>query len=402
MGIWERFHMGDIVGAETQARSIVVAGGDDVARAKCILGVLAWRRGSVDLGLSLARKAVEIDPNDVEILRVAGRQHMEAAQFDSAIDYYRRAHDVLRTPQSHIDLALALLSASRWQEGWAEQECRVPIELRKSGIMRNRPRNLWNGDDMAGPLLIHGEAGFGDMIQFARYLAAVLERCPRVTFKVPRQLGRLMAQSFPGVDIDAGPWTHHTPSRALAFEMSLPHLLKQFEPDNTAGYLRADPVALGHSSRPRVGLVWGGNPTQPRDPLRSLPKHHLNALLSCDAVEWHILQQGPHLNELVGLSAASRAIDHPEIQDFADTASLIQSLDLVVTVCTSVAHLAGALGKKTILMLSTVPDFRWPLPAEDGRQHAWYRSIEIIRQTLPGQWADVVDRTIERVKQCLT
>jgi hypothetical protein len=380
------------------------------AEARKLRAVLAWRRGDAATGLQQIRRAAASAPQDLEIGGIHARQAMEAGLFDEAIAARRRACARAPSRPRDIDLALDLLAAGRFDEGWAQHERRLPdgappTDSPLFAELARHKRPSWDGSAADGAsVLVMGEAGFGDMIQFARYLPLVAARAARVIYKVMRPLGRLLkaAPSLAAIAIDDGPADVFPAFDRWVLAMSLPHRL------GTGGdllgarcpYLAADatPATLGGAGpgRPRVGIVWGGSPLQPRDPLRSLPPDHCAALLSRPGIEWHILQRGPHRAALPELRRrlAARGADpaalvaHDGEVDFADTAALMRQLDLVMTVDTSTAHLAGACGLAGWVLLSTVPDFRW---LGTGADSPWYPSLRLFRQPAPQRWDLVVD-----------
>lgn len=377
--MWERFMRGEFIQAQRLAKQVLVSRPKH-ARARSIQAVFAWREGDIKLGLDLCRAAVEADPNDVEAIKVAARQHLEAGLSAEAVRYYQMEHDLEGTLQSQMDLAFGLLCAERWAEGWTLHEARVAPELKVAHFSAFEPQ--WDGH-LTMRALVLPEAGFGDAIQFARYNRALP---PSSVVWTRKSLSRLLATT--GVE------THHAPlgtappkHSAWCFSMSLPHILSQPLPSG-APYLGTgvspSPQVKRRSGRPAVGIAWGGSPLAPRDRLRSLSGEHLAKLFANDKVDWHILQQGPYLASLRPFAHLPH-IHTYEVRDFLDTAEIMQALDLVISVDTSIVHLAGALGKPCWCILSTVPDFRYPGLSE---RTPWYDSVRLFRQSSasPGQW----------------
>jgi hypothetical protein len=240
----------------------------------------------------------------------------------------------------------------------------------------------WRGEGLEGRhLLIRAEQGFGDTIMLSRFLPILAAAAKRVTLCCKPELFPLFREKkIALLALDAAP------SEAVDFavdQMSLPHLLRLTEatiPD-AGGYLRADPercAALAGMlpARPRVGLVWAGNAGHDNDRHRSLPPGALAPLLALAGVNFVSLQIGAREDEY-GLPGAA-------IRDYGDTAAIISQLDAVVSVDTSVAHLAGALGVPCHVLLSTACDWRWRLGRDDT---AWYASLALHRQTILDDWA---------------
>ena len=258
----------------------------------------------------------------------------------------------------------------------------------------------WRGGDLAGRhLLVHAGQGMGDTLMFARYLPALVDRGARVTLACARALVPLMS-SIKGIHAVARA-DGLPPYETWVDQMSLPHLLGVDPIPGTAGYLAADParvaawrVRLG--AGPRIGLAWAGNPAHRNDRNRSIPQAETARLLRplqrlagvVPRMRLVPLQCGPRhaeLTEAWGLDDLS-----PDLTDFAETAALVSALDLVVTVDTAVAHLAGALGVPCWVMLPKAPDWRWQLARPDS---PWYGSLRLFRQPVAGDW-NAIARTV--------
>jgi tetratricopeptide (TPR) repeat protein len=290
--------------------------------------------------------------------------------------------------QAHWNLAVAALLAGDYARGFAEYEWRKRHDRFRRDFV-DLPGPAWNGDDPAGrTILVHAEQGFGDTIQFARYLPLIAARGARVVLACDARLVPLL-DTLPGVmavPVDAAP----PPYDAWIDQMSLPRVFATGPTTIPAahGYLAADPVraAAWWGTLPagrKVGVAWAGNPIHSNDCRRSLPADGAAALVATPGISFVSLQLGPRSGEagLPGLAA--------RLPDYAETAALVANLDLVVTVDTSVAHLAGALGVPCWVLLPFAPDWRWQLGCDDC---AWYASVRLFRQPAPGAWHDVVDR----------
>jgi hypothetical protein len=263
-------------------------------------------------------------------------------------------------------------------------------------VVRDDPP--WLGEEpLAGrSILLHAEQGLGDALQFSRYAAVLHEQGARVSLLVPPTLRSLLARSLPGVAVvDGGaplpPHDRHCPL------MSLPLALGARAPEPLApsGQLQADPARvarwanwLGPRTGPRVGLVWRGNPAHRNDRRRSLALAALLQALPAGPT-YLSLQQPPLQDEGRMLAAAGVRDPADRIEDFDDTAALCQCLDLVVSVDTSVAHLAAGLGRPTWILLPFAPDWRWMIEREDS---PWYASVRLLRQGPDRAWASVLAR----------
>jgi len=291
--------------------------------------------------------------------------------------------------------SIAHLLLGEFEEGWRLQEWRWQIQ-QMAGLARDFREPPWLGrEPLAGrTILLHADQGFGDTLQMARYAPRVEALGGRVIVEVPPQLTRLLASLSPTLRVvprgaSLPPFDLHCPlgSLPLAFRTTLETV------PAASGYLRADPgdiaawkQRLGNGTRPRIGVAWSGNPKQQRDRERSIPFTTLAPLLD-SRFEWHVLQTDFRPGEEGAARAAGMRIWRDQVRDFGDTAALAQNLDLVISVDTSVAHVAGALARPTWLLLPWMPDYRWMLERPDT---PWYASVRLFRQPAPGDWGSAL------------
>jgi Flp pilus assembly protein TadD len=342
------------------------------------------------------RRALALQPADAETLANLGLALLGQAHFDEARQCYLQA--IALQPgyaDAHWNLALLLLLLGHYREGWIEHEWRWRASGH-AGRQRHFPAPPWNGAPAPGrTLLVHTEQGFGDAIQFVRYVALCPDRLGhgRVILLCPPELFRLFAQSLrdPRILVVSGqsnvplpPFDLHPPL------LSLPLLLGVFEPlAMTAPYLQAPPSPPSPSPRHfQVGLVWAGNRENKTLRRRAIDPALLRPLLGLPYITFHHLQPGPSID---GLQAPPNPLT-----DFADTAALIASLDLVISVDTSVAHLAGALGKPVWTLLPFLADWRWSLHREDT---PWYPTMRLFRQPTAGDWPTVLHHVAAELNQ---
>ena len=330
-------------------------------------------------------------------LQDLGRTEEALASFDAAI--------ALRPDlaQPRWTQGLALLQLGRMQEGWRRYEWRKQGEERSGD--RPYPQPVWLGEtQLAGKtLFIHSEQGFGDTLQFIRFAPLAVDRGARVIVSVQDPLVRLLRRLHPHVEIigetevpDA--FDLHIPmlSLPLAFGGGLDDL-------PAAGrYLTADPTdraawreRLGPRSRPRVGLVWSGSTIHKNDHNRSIPLSRLAPLLDLD-LDWISLHKDLRERDVEPLSRLPQIRQLGEaLGDFADTAALIEGLDLVITVDTSVAHLAGALDRPTWMLAPFNADWRW---LKDRADSPWYPSLRLFRQPAVDDWESVIEQVREALE----
>ena len=291
-------------------------------------------------------------------------------------------------------VSLLLLLRGDFAQGWAEYEWRWRCKANPERTYLPRPQ--WSGEPLEGKtVLIQTEQGFGDSFQFLRYVPAVADRGAKVVLTVPGALVRL-ANNLPGVaavvsEGDPLPnFDFHCPLLSLpnvfATRMeTIPASVPYLAPPADASAAWTERL----SSYPglKVGLVWSGNPENRMNPARSTPLAELEPLLRISGIRWFSLQVGSPARDIA--LVPRHPIDDlaPFLTDFSETAAAICHIDLVISVETAVAHLAGALGRPVWVPLAVVPAWRWLLGREDS---PWYPTMRLFRQTTPGDWTPVV------------
>jgi tetratricopeptide (TPR) repeat protein len=334
------------------------------------------------------RRAVALEPRYAEGWNNLGVVLRETGQIQESIDAHRKA--IASDPafaDAHFALAFSLLLSGDFHNGWREYEWRLRRKTGSQVLERN-----WDGADLDGrTILLHAEQGFGDTIQFARYVPLVMHRGGKVIVACQRELVRLLGH-LSGVErvisIDEPlPGFHvHCPLMSLPLVFGTGH---ESIPANVP-YLAADLASaatwakrVSPGARLNIGLAWTGRPTHPDDRNRSIPASALAPLAAVPNVSFHSLQPGSSMSGL-----ELDIIDHTDrLRDFADTAALIANLDLVITADTAVAHLAGAMAKPVWLMLPFAPDWRWMLSRDDS---PWYPTMRLFRQPVPRHWTNVI------------
>ena len=290
-------------------------------------------------------------------------------------------------------------------EGWDEYEWRLRSTERKGPRF---PENPWQGESLAGKhIYVQAEQGFGDTLQFARYIPPLAARAGSVTLRVHQQLVTLLRESLPGITV-LGDRGDPAPYQCDAVLLSLPRLFKTRLETIPADvpYLRAPAEAaqrwkkrLGKMDGVKVGVVWAGNPEHVNDHRRSIDCELLAPLFAVRGVSFASLQFGPRaadLKKLKGKAKHSRStICRPHSAISSTPPAPSSALDLVITVDTSVAHLAGALGKPVWVLLPWVTDWRWMLGREDN---PWYPTMRLFRQKQGRGMADVIARMAKELK----
>lgn len=372
----------------------------DHAEALSTKGTVLCRLQRLEEAGEASGRAMALRPGDAGIANNHGNVLRAAGRHDEAIAAFRAA--IRRRPafaEAHRNLALALLQAGDHAEGWREYEWRWRLP-EAAARRRGDPARLWDGGDPAGKrLLLFAEQGAGDTIQFARYAPLLAGRGASVTLAVPGRLRRLM-----GTLADVAVTADDLPPPEYDFQahlLDLPGRLGTSRgtiPARTP-YLGAEPELIRHwaaklAERPglRVGIVWQGNAAFVGDHARSLPLALLAPLAEVPGVRLISLQKGPGEAQLDALPSGM-AVERlgPDYgtgpDDFIDTAAAMMGLDVVVTSDTSVAHLAGALDRPGMVLVSQAADWRW---LHGGEGSPWYPSLRVVRQKTRGDWPGVI------------
>lgn len=301
------------------------------------------------------------------------------------------------------NLAIALMMSEQWKEGLVEYESRLSLPGNSlAEVFALRPQ--WDGQPMPGKtLLVVNEQGHGDVIQFCRFLPWAAERVGRVIFICNEALLRSMFGAFPGVTaVSGGLIPEHDVSIAI---LSLPKILGiEFKsiPQMGAPYLHARPELiaawrerLAPTKRLKIGLVWAGNPGHKNDHRRSLSLDFFLSLPWPPEVIFFSLQKGEPAGDIARLGAERILVDlASEIGDFADLAALMAELDLIISVDSAPAHLAGALGRPVWMLLPYVADWRWGTLAspDTATTTRWYPTMRLYRQPVAGDWQSVLQQ----------
>jgi len=297
------------------------------------------------------------------------------------------------------NLALLDLGEGRWAEGFQRYDAAWPGTFERNVSRREMGRPAWRGESLEGrSILLHGDEGLGDTLQGLRFVAAVARQAARTVLEVQRGLGPIartlptekplevieMGDALPATDVHAP--LHALPARLGADATSIGVVSAYVTPP--AERVLAWRSRLHDKGVKHVGLAWRGNPTHPDDRYRSMALARLRPLFGIEGVRLVSLQLNAPAEDSVVLSEPGAPDRVGETTDgLADTAGLIAALDLVITVDTSLAHLAGALGRPVWILLGTRPDWRW---LRSGERTAWYPTARLFRSE--GDWDAVVSR----------
>ena len=406
------------------------------AMAHANLGVGLLALGQHEAALAACRQAMALDPQGAAIACTLGGTMLELGEATDAVTLCRRAIALDPTSTSayfnfshackalnkleeaeeaaeaaiahnagsatyHFHLAHTLLLQGKTERGWEEYEWRwaLPDFADLAALRRGFPQPEWTGQDISDKtILIYTEQGLGDIIQFARYLPLVAGRAGRVLLAASPATRRLLS-GIAGITVIAPEEIAGAGFDVHCALLSLPRAFRTRIDTIPAAmpYLQVDPLEVARwaarigGDRPKVGIVWAGNPATKRDRFRSPRLNSVAPLFAVPGITFVSLQMGPGRQDLIRTPLPGHIVDlGEEITDLADTAAIMAGLDLVISSCTAPLHLAGALGRPAWVMLPFAPHFPWLLNRSDT---PWYPSMRLYRQSQPGiDWSCVIDQ----------
>jgi len=364
------------------------------------LGNVFKEQGQFEAAKEQFQKALQLDPRFAEAYNNLGATFKETGKINDALLMYRKALEIKPDfAEARWNMGLTCLLSGNFIEGWEGYEWRWEKPDYKK-YQRSFSKPLWNGEDISGfCILLHAEQGYGDTLQVIRYVPLVAARNVRVFVECPRDLKNLIS----GIDGISRVVARGEPLPEFDFHCPLMTLPKIFGTTletipQTIPYLGVDMDLVktwqtrikSEVMKFKVGLAWSGNPEHQNDRNRSCALEILSPLAQVKNVQFFSLQKGRGSQEAKRPVQGLGMIDlTDQIQDFSDTAALIENLDLVVSVDTAVAHLAGTMGKRVWTLLPYSPDWRWLLGREDS---PWYPTMHLYRQPRPGDWTAVIQR----------
>ena len=378
--------------------AIVLSPNDPVALKN--LGHVVLKLGHVGEGLHLLRRAVELAPDDDDAHYTYGNALVRMERLQEALDCYTRVRELKPdAARAYFAPAAVLLMSGRFTQGWAAYESRFGMSTYKTNV-KNVKERLWDGSPLKGRrLLVHVEQGFGDTLQFIRYLPLLREREPNETIKLicePELLPVLKQvegydeiyalRSENVIEYDVQVPMLSLPHRFGTTLETIPNKTPYVAPpkDAKARVKRATGTKLA------VGIVWAGRPTHSDDRFRSCPIEWFSNLFDVPGVEFFSLQWGPRSGEISPYLDRDNVTSLSDsLTNFGETAAFIDQLDLVIAIDTAVAHLAGALGKPVWTLLAFGGEWRWLFRREDS---PWYPNMRLFRQRILGDWRPVFIR----------
>ena len=372
------------------------------------MGVELQRLTRLDEALSCYDQALMLNPQDINSLLNRGNTLKDLKCYHDAITSFEMALALQSNiPSAHWNKAITHILLGQYEQGWKEYEW--GWQCGERGQARKYSQPTWLGDSpiKGKTLLIHPEQGFGDLIQFSRYIPLLEKLGVTVILEASASLVDLMTSLSPDVMVvkPGDPLPHFD---FVCPVMSLPLALKttlESIPANIP-YLSVSKSKkvfwkhkLGNKTKPRIGIVWSGSMTNKIDnnpcARRNIPLAQLKPLFELP-FEFHVLQKEFRPEDQSDLATLNHLHLHQDdLTDFSDTAALIEEMDLVISVCTSVAHLSGALGHPTWVLLPYSADYRWLIDRDDS---PWYPTVELFRSQKIGEWSEVISKAIAKLR----
>jgi tetratricopeptide (TPR) repeat protein len=394
-------------GAALEAHRRALALQPDSPDALFGLGYFFERKGDLASAIDSYQTALKLNPQLSRAHLLLGSARLLQGNLEEAAECFERVlESELDSAEARAYLGLLHLKQGNFRRGLSEYEDRWSTTY-GFRFRRKFSQPLWRGEPLEGSrILLHCEQGMGDTLQFVRYVPLVAARGGKVILEVQPRLHRLLAhtpgaaevicrdEALPEVD-----WQCPLLSLPLAFATELHTIPAQIP------YVRPDPLQVetwrqrlpGNSLR--IGLAWAGNPLHPHELWRSIPLEQLAPLTNLEGATFYSLQMGAPAEQVKQLGPRVRLIDlQGEQKDFADTAAIVANLDLVISIDTSVAHLAGSMGQPVWVILSKSADWRWFLDRDDT---PWYPMTTLFRQSTLGNWKDVVARVERELRELI-
>lgn len=362
----------------------------------------------LDEALVAARRAVTLDPADPLGPFNLAMVLYDRMEIDSCIAAARHSLDLRNLPQSHMKLGQAMLLRGDLTPGWEHYEWRYQIPG-AAPLMPKSEQPQWDGREL-GPgqkLLLVGDQGFGDVVMFSRYIPWARARCQDLTIACSSEMEPTLRRMFPCITIVTrwdliGPFAYYCPFSGLprlhgTRLENIPAATSYLQAEPTRSALWRDRLAARIApGQRRVAIAWAGRPTHNNDINRTITLDTLAPLFDLEGVTFVSVQKGPAAGQIAGYKGRAPLINlDADITDFEDTIAVLDNVDLLVSVDTSVVHFAGAMGRKAWAMIPFAPDWRWLMGREDS---PWYPSLRLFRHQAPRRWDLLVPRVAEALR----
>ena len=367
------------------------------------LGNALNKLGEYEQAIYFHLRAINLNPKAANHYANLGSAYKNIGRFDRAQSMYEKAIEIEpEHTNAHFDLSTVLLQEGMFKEGWKEYEWRFKKEQMLSHIKQYQEifsKPIYRGEDLKSKtILLHAEQGFGDSLMMIRYVSLVKQKGARVVLYLRKGLEELF-EKIDGVDQvqvrDEAPvdFDFHLPIMSLAsqFDSELKRVNESYP------YLKAEAKQALKSDRLKIGIVWGASETGESYKKKVFDVDQFSPLFTDKRIQLYSLQIGKDAQILKQRPYSDIIIDLSEkIDSFEDTASLIEDMDLVISSDTSVAHLAGALGKDVWVLLQKVPDWRWGI---SGDKSLWYPSARLFWQDSLGDWDSVFRKVFRALEE---
>jgi tetratricopeptide (TPR) repeat protein len=378
------------------------------------IGAVLYEKQQFDEALTCFQKALELDPSYAEAYCGLGSTLNEKKQLDESMACYHKALQLNpNSAEAHWNMSLAYLTLGNYRDGWKEYEWRWKVKDHLKYGCFHRPTDftqpILNRLDAAGhTILIYAEQGLGDEIQFIRYAPLVAQCGAKVVMECHKELFTLFqsvkgvnhiivqGEPLPGFDIQCPLLT-----LPLVFNTTLENVISEvpYLGINSSLIRKWGGKIQNNKSAFNIGIAWAGSPTYKGNTLRSCRLNTFSPLARFKDITFYSLQKGEASGQAKNPPHDLNFIDLTEgINDFSDTAALIENLDLVISVDTAVAHLAGALGRPVWTLLPFAADWRWMLDREDS---PWYPTMRLFRQSSPRDWESVIEKVRDELVKLL-
>lgn len=366
------------------------------------LGNVLLYQNKIEKAINAYLKVIELNPNSVESFYNLGVAYCLANNFKEGEKYYQKALKINpECLEAFVNFAVLNLLQGDFDTGWALYEKARLVKEKNAGIDQEMLNNRWKGQNLQNKkIYVYNDQGIGDTIFSLRYLPVLKAMGADILIKPQAGLASLIRENFSDVELIES----SLQAEAVGFDFYSPlyHLTCAFKQNlsnipSVKLKANADKVLFYkenyfNTDKPKVGIIWQGNPDFTNDRNRSLPLEFFYDLLNIPDIKVYSFQSGYGIEQLEKVPDGLDLIDvGSSFKDFSDTAAAVENLDLLITIDSAVAHLAGSLEKQTAMLIPSFPDWRWRLEGEDC---FWYKNLKILRQKNFNNWDDVKERLL--------